>query len=107
MKVRGKVRLLCEFCRKVVVRLVRDKHYVYIQCVKNPRHRQRTKHLTLTTSAGEAQHAHDLTPCLPEVPAWALVQQRMSHALGRGLLGGRPTACLGELYWRASLQQPH
>ncbi|KAG2431577.1 hypothetical protein HXX76_009591 [Chlamydomonas incerta] len=119
MKVRGKVRLLCEFCRKTVVKLSRDQHYVYIYCTKNPRHKQRTKFVTMASQAGSeccSGHAHEAhqhghapapaagLPCLPE-PPYALVHSKMMGDISRGLLGSRHTSVLGELYWRAAMQQ--
>ncbi|EFJ44192.1 mitochondrial ribosomal protein L36 [Volvox carteri f. nagariensis] len=112
MKVRGKVRLMCEFCKKVVVRLSRKQHYVYIYCTKNPRHKQRTKFLAMSTQSEahccDGHHAgwHADTPtglpCLPE-PKYSLVQQHMLGSASRSLLGNRHTSVLGELYWRAAL----
>ncbi|KAG2490122.1 hypothetical protein HYH03_011428 [Edaphochlamys debaryana] len=114
MKVRGKVKLLCEFCKKVVVRLNRDQHHIYIVCTKNPRHKQRTKFLSLTTQAAShccPEHGHGAgeagahaMPCLPETP-FGGAHQHMQSALGRGLLGARHTSVLGESYWRAALQE--
>ncbi|GFR47706.1 hypothetical protein Agub_g9459 [Astrephomene gubernaculifera] len=105
MKVRGKVRLLCEFCKKAVVRLNRDQHYVYIYCTKNARHKQRSKFLSMST---QAEHDHAPAgpislPCLPE-PTYARVQQHMLNNVARGLLGNRHTSVLGELYWRSATQ---
>ncbi|PNH04458.1 hypothetical protein TSOC_009375 [Tetrabaena socialis] len=120
MKVRGKVKLLCEFCKKVVVRLNRDQHYVYVYCTKNARHKQRTKFLTLTTQAESQQccdhpHSHAAAeaaaaagawarPCLPE-PAFDFMHQHMLSSVGRGLLGTRHTSVLGESYWRAATRE--
>ncbi|GLC63790.1 hypothetical protein PLESTF_000083100 [Pleodorina starrii] len=103
---------MCEFCKKVVVRLNRKQHHVYIYCTKNPRHKQRTKFLTMSTqaepqccdghSAERFAEAAAGIPCLPE-PKYSLVQQHMLAAANRSLLANRHTSVLGELYWRAAL----
>lgn len=100
-----------------MVRVNRDQHYVYIYCSKNPRHKQRTKFLTLTTQAGEhaccpghhsdplhGSYAEDAVgiPCLPE-PSLGIMQQHMLSAANRGLLGSRHTSVLGESFWRATM----
>ncbi|GIL59002.1 hypothetical protein Vafri_13984 [Volvox africanus] len=113
MKVRGKVRLMCEFCKRVVIRLNRKQHHVYIYCTKNPRHKQRTKFLAMSTQAephccNEHQGSSftDVpvgVPCLPE-PTYSLVQQHMLSSASRSLLANRTTSVLGELYWRAALE---
>mmetsp|Transcript_4896 Transcript_4896/g.10509 ORF Transcript_4896/g.10509 Transcript_4896/m.10509 type:complete len:112 (-) Transcript_4896:600-935(-) len=104
MKVRTAVKAICPSCVKIRIQVTRDKGYTEIKCKKNPRHNQRQKWATVSTSAieGSASTSQQTSQYCAYHQGLSMMSLPQNRPGISGLLASRQTACLGQLYWQSA-----